>query len=190
MSIEDRDTSKAEEKAGYARAETLAEWFGVTVRTIQRYRADGALVTEKTKWGQRYHVLKSCKAFIAYLLKKLDTAEEKQRAIRADADYKERKAEILRLELDRLQGRLLDADDVELVITGIIVSVRGAMMSLPGRLAKDLAPLTGENEVAQKIKREVTALLNELALKYDPAEFRRLAEEKGKSLANDETDDE
>ena len=44
--------------------------------------------------------------------------------------------------------------------------------------------------MAQKIKREVTALLNELALKYDPAEFRRLAEEKGKSLANDETDDE
>ena len=130
MSIEERDTSQEEMAAGYVRAETLAQILGVSVRSVQRYRADGALVTEKTKWGQRYNFRKSCIAFIKFLLQKLDTAGEKQRALTAEANYKERKAELMLLELRKRRGELHEARHIRAIWTQNLVEIRSAIRAI------------------------------------------------------------
>lgn len=189
--MNNEDTSQAEMAAGYVRAETLAQILGLSVRSVQYYRANGALVTEKTQWGQRYNFRKSCIAFIKFLLQKLDTAGEKQRALTAEANYKERKAELMLLELRKRRGELHEARHIRAIWTQNLIEIRSAIRAIPGRTAVELSLCAGPNEIAATLRRSIDETLHQLANReYDPEEFKKLVEAEGDYISDLEEEDE
>lgn len=176
----DEDMQKDERAAGYVRKEWLAEHFKVSQRQIQRWRSDGALVTENTKWGQRYHLLKSLSALCKYHMARQDAQGEKQRAVTADADYKERKAELLKIELRKRKGEVHEARHVMELMNGMILETKAALLAIPSRIAHDLAACHGENEIAACLRVALCDVMADLASsQYDPDKFRQLVEEDG-----------
>lgn len=170
----------AEREAGYVRSEYLGKLLGVSQRYVQKLRADGALVTEQTQWGMRYHFVKSLLACVKYYMARQDAAGEKQRAQTAEADYKERKAALLQIELRKRKGEVHEARHVEELITVMILEIKAAFLALPGRIAVDLAACNGEAEIAAKLRVALCEVMEELANhEYDPDKFRQKVEEDG-----------
>jgi phage terminase Nu1 subunit (DNA packaging protein) len=165
---------------GYVRAEKLGQLLGVSQRQVQRLRADGALVTEKTKWGQRYHLVKSLLACVKYYMSKQDAQSEKQRAQTAEADYKERKAELLKIELRKRKGEVHEARHVQELINGMILDTKATLLAIPSRTAPDLAACHTENEIAAVLREALCeAMLEMTTHQYDPDKFRAMVEDDG-----------
>lgn len=181
----------AEAAAGYIRAESLGALLGLTQQRIRQLRAAGALVTEKTPFGQRYHREKSLLALCRYLLSRQDAQGEKQRAMIADADYKERKAAMLDLDLKRRRGMLHDAHHVQVLLNGGVLAVRNALLALPPRLAHDVMGCASEAAAAAVVADAVDGVLHELAaMRYDADAFKAMVEADGDFVDNENDEDE
>ena len=181
----------AEAAAGYIRAESLGALLGLTQQRIRQLRAAGALVTEKTPFGQRYHREKSLLALCRYLLSRQDAQGEKQRAMIADADYKERKAAMLDLDLKRRRGLLHDAHHVQVLLNGGVLAVRNALLALPPRLAHDVMGCASEQAAAAVVADAVDGVLHELAaMRYDADAFKAMVEADGDFVDNENDEDE
>lgn len=176
----DEQMQEQERAAGYVRKEWLADYFKVSQRTVQRWRSEGALVTENTKWGQRYHAFKSFGTLAKYLLQKQDTQSEKNRAVTAEADYKERKAELLKIELRKRKGEVHEARHVEELINGMILDTKATMLAIVSRAAPELSACTSQSEMAACLRQHICdAMLELTAHEYDPDKFRAMVEEDG-----------
>ena len=185
------DAAKTQEiRRGYCTAEYLAKQYNISERQVRRLRADGAFVVEPTENGQRYNILKSFLQYGLYLQKKLDSSGEKQRAVTAEADYKERKAELMLLELRKRRGELHESRHVETIITHNILTAKAAFLALPGRIAQELSTCAGANEINAVLRKAIIEILNELAAKkYDPEEFKKLVEEESGYIADEEDEE-
>lgn len=187
------ETKTQEIRRGYCTAEYLAKQYNISERQVRRLRADGAFVVEPTENGPRYNILKSFLQYGLYLQKKLDTAGEKQRALTAEANYKERKAELMLLELRKRRGELHEARHIRAIWTHNLIEIRAAFRAIPGRTAQDLSLCAGANEIAATLRQAIDETLHQLANReYDPDEFKKLVEEEGDYVADldDEDDDE
>ncbi len=179
----DDEMKREEQASGYMRAEDLAKILGMSVRRLQQLRAAGALVTEKTKFGQRYHFIKSLVALVKHLMSRQDVQSEKQRAISADADYKERKAALMQIELRKRRGEIHESAHVRQLMNGMILDTKASLTSLPGRIAHDLRLCSSENEIAACLRDALFSVMEEMRQKqYDPARFKQLVEEDGDFL--------
>ena len=181
----DEKMQEEERAAGYVRKEWLADYFKVSQRTIQRWSAEGALVTEKTQWGQRYHAFKSFGALAKHLLNKQDAQAEKMRAQTAEADIKERKAELLRIELRKRKGEVHESRHVQELINGMILDTKATLLAIPSRIAPDLAMCKTENEMSKLVRNALCeAMLDMASHQYDPDKFRAMVEEDGDLIAD------
>lgn len=182
---EDERMQEEERASGYVRKEFLADYFKVSQRTIQRWSAEGALVSEKTKWGQRYHAFKSFGALAKHLLKKQDAQSEKMRATTADADYKERKAELLRIELRKRKGEVHEARHVQELINAMIIDTKATLLAIPSRIVSDLIICKTESEMEAVLRGALCdAMLEMTTHKYDADKFRAMVEEDGDIIAD------
>ena len=189
----DEKMQDEERAAGYVRKEWLADYFKVSQRQIQRWRSEGALVSEETQWGQRYHAFKSFGALAKHLLNKQDAQSEKMRAVTAEADYKERKAELLRIELRKRKGEIHEARHVEECLNTMILDTKATMLAIPSRIVSDLIICKTESEMESVLRAAICdAMLEMTTHKYDPDKFRAMVEEDGDINADltDEEDDE
>ena len=181
----DEKMQEEERAAGYVRKEWLADYFKVSQRTIQRWSSEGALVTEKTQWGQRYHAFKSFGALAKHLHNKQDAQSEKMRAQTAEADIKERKAELLRIELRKRKGEVHESRHVQELINGMILDTKATLLAIPSRIAPDLAMCKTENEMSKLVRNALCeAMLDMASHKYDPDKFRAMVEEDGDLIAD------
>lgn len=179
----DDDQKKEEEQAGYVRTEYLAAYLEVGTRHVATLRAQGALVTEKTKWGQRYNLLKSLRRYIAHLRAQSDSKSLKQRIDAATADLRERQAARELIRLKRLRGEVHDAKHVKAIMTRNNADIRAAFIALPGRIAPELATCAGANELAAVLRREIFETLRMLATReYSDEEFRAMVEAEGDQI--------
>lgn len=183
----DEEMRDAERKHGLIRAEDFARALGITVRRLQQLRAEGALVTQQSEFGQRYHLVKSLFALVKFYMTRQDLASEKERAIRADADYKEKRAALIQIELDKRNGEVHEGRHVRELINGMILDVRAGVLAIPGRIAVDLMRCSSEAEAARVVQLAINDFLRSLsAHKYDPKKFKKLIEEDGDFLADEE----
>lgn len=165
---------------GYATAEELADLLGLSVQRIRQLRNDGAMITEETPQGMRYHREKSLVALSKYLLAKQDRDTLKDRAAKADADYKEKKAALLDIELRKRKGEVHEARHVEELMNCMILETKAAFLAIPARIALKLALCKGENEMAAVVRKALYDVMASMAQhKYDPERYRQLVEEEG-----------
>lgn len=188
-------------KKSYVEAKQIALLFGLTVRRIQQLTQDGILQTETVGRQRRYDLLSSVRHYIDYLQKRVsersnggtqEDAENESRKLRADADLKQTKAEIARLELEELRGKMHRSEDVEALTTDLVFAIRGMLLALPGRLAIDLAAITVPSEISTRIRKEIDAVLIELSnYKYSPEAYKkRVRDRLGKDFDDDTDSDE
>ena len=71
------------------------------------------------------------------------------------------------------------SEDVAAMTEDLIYTVRDSLLALPGRLAVDVAGTSTAAEAAEIVKREVYAVMKDLAqYQYDPAKYAERVRER------------
>ena len=169
----------------------LACVLDITGRNIRQLVEDGQL--EKTNC--RFLLCESVKRYIAFKSKGEKNAEEQRldKAHRtAEVTLKASKAQIAKMEADELRGKMHRSEDVAAMTEDLIYTIRGSLMALPGRLAVDVAAVGTPAEAAEIIRKEVHALMRELAnYEYDPEKYEeRVRERRNWEAGGGDVDDE
>lgn len=158
----------------------LACVLGITGRNIRQLVEDGQL----EKVDGRFILSDSVQRYVAFKSKRNKDDEEKRlekTRLTADVTMKASKAQIAKMEADELRGKMHRSEDVAAMTEDLIYTIRGSFMALPGRLAVDVATVTTPAEAAEIIRKEVHALMRELAnYQYDPEKYEERVRERRK----------
>ena len=132
----------------------------------------------------RFILSDSVQRYVAFKSKRNKDDEEKRlekTRLTADVTMKASKAQIAKMEADELRGKMHRSEDVAAMTEDLIYTIRGSLMALPGRLAVDVATVTTPAEAAEIIRKEVHALMRELAnYQYDPEKYEERVRERRK----------
>lgn len=169
----------------------LACVLGITGRYVRQLVENGQL--EKSGRG-RFVLADAVQRYIAGLSRETTSAEEArlERAKRqSEVTLKASKAEMARLELKELQGKIHRSEDVKAMTEDLIYTIRSDLTALPGRLAVDVAAAKTAAEAAEVIRKEVTLVMKELAgYRYDPKKYEeRVRQRRDWDMANGRDDD-
>lgn len=172
-------------------ASGLACVLGITGRNIRQLVEDGQL--EKT--DGRFLLCDSVQRYVAFKSRK-EKDDEEQRLDKArrtaEVTLRASKAQIVKMEADELRGKMHRSEDVAAMTEDLIYTVRGSLMALPGRLAVDVAAAASPAEAAEIIRKEVHAIMRELAnYEYDPEKYEeRVRERRNWEAGGGDVDDE
>ena len=87
-----------------------------------------------------------------------------------------------------LEGKLHRAADVERIWSQMATAVKGRLLSIPVKLAPQVAGLTDRAEIQRMVAREVEDALNEIAA-YDPADYVQ-TDDSDQDLGEEDEDEE
>lgn len=159
----------------------LACVLGITGRRIRQLAEDGQL--DKASKG-RFLLCDSVQRYISSIAKEEENEEDRrmEKARRTAAvTLQASKAQIAKMEADELRGKMHRSEDVAAMTEDLIYTIRGSLMALPGRLAVDVAAAVTPAEAAEIIRKEVHALMRELAnYQYDPEKYEERVRERRK----------
>lgn len=172
----------------------LAKVLGKSERTIQMLAKAGSITYEKSKNKNLYNLYTVVQEYIESLTKRelQEVSSIEEAKTREEVRYKRAKADMMELELKELDGQMHSAEDVESMTTELVLAVRSALLSLPGRLGVDVAEITSAAECSEVIKRAICEILEDLSrYSYDPEEYKkRVRERQGwKELQSDDEDE-
>ena len=158
----------------------LACVLGITGRNIRQLVEDGQL----EKVDGRFILSASVQRYVAFKSKR-DKDDEEQRLDKArrtaEVTLRASKAQIAKMGADELRGKMHRSEDVAAMTEDLIYTIRGSLMALPGRLAVDVAATATPAEAAEIIRKEVHALMRELAnYQYDPEKYEERVRERRK----------
>ena len=164
--------------------QAIAKMFGVSMRRIEQLTAEGVI----TGQGRpiKYDLEATVQAYIKHLSDKASAKSRSQKdeenesaKLEGEARIKQAKDEVEELKLKELKGELHRAEDVEAITADHVMYLRSMLMALPGKLAVDCAALSDAPQVADRIKREVYQVLNNLAdYKYDAEAYKKRVRER------------
>ena len=161
--------------------QVIAKIFGVSTRRVEQLKTEGVIKGHGKP--TKYDLLPTIQAYIRYLSdkangreKKETTAELEEAKLRAEVDIK-----AAQMELKELQGKMHRAEDVEAIMTDHVLFLRSMLMAMPGKLAVDLSGTHTAPEQAERVKKEIYYILNQLAdYRYDPEKYKaRVRERQG-----------
>ena len=164
--------------------QVIAKIFGVSTRRVEQLKSEGVIKGQGKP--TKYDLLPTIQAYIKYLSDKANGREKKEtdalletEKLTAEKRIKMAKAEMAELELKEMRGELHRASDVEAITTDHVLNLRSMLMALPGKLAVDVAAINSAPECADRIKREIYAVLDSLAnYRYDPDEYKKRVRER------------
>lgn len=179
---------KPQEPAGYCTTAVLANLFDITSQWVGELTKNGVIKKHDTEVGPRYNVVEATRSYVRYLREKASgrdkddsTAKKEAEKLAAEVRIKNAKADYAELELQELQGKMHRSEDVEKMTMQLVYTIRSGLIALPGRLAVDVMNADNASEASVIIRREVNAVLDELAnFKYDPAAYEELVRERQK----------
>ena len=166
----------------------LAAILGITARRVQQMAQDGTIVPVRRGYFQLGDAVQR---YINFLSKpQVSEAEQKLETARkqSEAQLKLSKAQLAKMEVEELKGRLHRSEDVEAFTEDLIYTIRSALLSLPGRLSVDVAATSSPAEAAEIIRKEIHTVMRELAnYHYDPGKYaERANERRGWSAGHEE----
>ena len=170
----------AETKKNLQSTRTMASLFGVTTRRVEQLKTEGIIQGEGRPI--KYDLFPTVKSYIQYLSDKANGREKKATdqeneslKIEAEARFKQAKAEMEELKLQELHR----AEDVEQITTEHVMQVRAMLMALPNKLAVDLAHISTAAEAAERIRKEVQTVLEDLStFRYDKEAYHKRMRER------------
>lgn len=171
----------------------LARILGKSSRTIQDLAQQGHITGIKSGTRYSYDLNFVIQEYIKYLIEHNSKSANSlvNRKMQEDIRFKKAKADMMELNLEELEGRLHSAEDVESMTTDLILTVRSALLAMPGKLGVEVAGISDRMECADVIKKSVYDILEDLSrYEYNPEEYKRCVRERqGWSKAYDEQED-
>jgi phage terminase Nu1 subunit (DNA packaging protein) len=167
---------------------TIAQLFSITERRVQQLVKEGVLSATTVKGNLQFNFVYAVQAYIKHLTDRAENrsgtqalSELERQKLEAEVKYKDAKAAILELEQKELEGLMHRSDDVEAMTTDLIMTIRAMILTLPGRLAVDLANISNPAEIQTRIRAEGNSILDELTnYEYDPEAYaQRVRERQG-----------
>lgn len=149
--------------------DVMANLLGFTRRRVNQLVNEGVL---ERKAPGRFYLMLNIKKYLDFLRTGQYEEEEK-----AQAEYWEEKAlhekakrEMAELKLAKLKNRLHDADDIELIITNMLITFRNRILGIPQKVAPKIIGMENLAEINDAINSELLEALTELS-EYDPEMF-------------------
>ncbi len=143
----------------------LAEILGVTTRRVQQLAKEIPL---KSASQGKYNLPETIQTYISWIKDKSLSDEEldlnKERAL-----HEASKRKITEINLAKMERRMHDAKDVELVITEMFTNLRTQLLGLPAQVAGVLAGKSQE-DIYQRLTGSIESKLLELS-DYDSKMF-------------------
>ena len=99
------------------------------------------------------------------------------------------KKQISLLKLRKLRRELHEAADVEAFMSDMLIRFKNRLLSVPAKLAKQVAGEEDINQIIQIIKKELLSALEELS-EYDPDEIDGQQTLEGEELEEEEDEEE
>ena len=157
----------------------IAQLFEVSTRRIEQLTTEGIIKGEGKPI--KYDLLPTVRAYIRHLSNKAHGREKKEaiedlekQKLESEVTIRKSKAEIAKLELKEIQGKMHRAEDVEAIFTDHVLFLRGLLLAMPNKIAVDLAGEHTAAEQAETVKKEVHYILNQLAdYCYDAEEYKK-----------------
>lgn len=151
---------------------TLEKIIGVSDRRIRQLAEEGIII--RAAKG-RYKLMDSILNFILKLKVEIEmkggTSPDGEIDLEEERALHEKvKRHISELKLQTMKGELHKSEDVEHVMTDMLVSIKTKLLSMPTKLAPILVSRNDIDFVRSTINREVLDTLNELK-DYNPKEF-------------------
>ncbi len=172
---------KEVEEQKFINSKELSKILGKSERYIQLLVKSEHITARKKGENNTYDLYKVIQEYIEYVSEKnkkeFTSLEDKK--INEEIRYKRAKASKAILELEELEGRMHAAEDVEEMTMDLVLTVRSYLLSLPGKLAVELATINEETRIAEIIKKEVHDILRDLAhYEYNPEEYQKRVRER------------
>lgn len=143
----------------------LAQCLGISTRQVRNLRDEGLFRTVK---GNRGYVLETCVQEYINFKVNAEMGRGASRSVeRIKADHEAIKKEISALKLRRMRQELHEAADVEAFLSDMLVRFKDRLLSLPSKLAMQIAGETDINVLVQVLTRGFNEALEELS-GYDP----------------------
>lgn len=153
-------------------AKTMAKLFDISVRRLEQLTYEGILMPVQTR-PRKYDLVPTFQAYLRYLKeiaygkeKKKSSKELEEKKLAAEVSYKEAKAAIVKNQLAEQKRQLHRAEDIKAIVSNNIMTIRGMLLALPGKLALDCAQEENPMKVSEIVKKEVNNILNDLS-EYD-----------------------
>lgn len=178
------------EKPNIVSSTIVAKFLNLSDERVRQLSDDGCLDSEREGRLRKYDLIPTVNTYIEYWKNKAKKADsnmsDEQRKIKADADWKEARADIEAMKRDELKGALHSSDDVMNITSDMVMAVRAAILALPGMCAVDCANAQTAAEVSGIIKNAVNDILNGLTeYEYNPEKYKELVRERETWIGQD-----
>ena len=177
----------------YLKTADVCAITGKSNQWIGQLTSQGILNKTQTSGGAMYELGSTMRAYIDMLASReceRDNDADIKKA-KADASLKQAKATIATLDAKERLGQMHRSEDVEAMTSDLIFTIRNALMALPGRLAVSVAAANDAVTIAEIIRAEVYAIMEDLSrYKYDAAKYQERVRERLNLAAQAEHDDE
>lgn len=150
----------------------LAQLFGVTMRTIQNWKREKAM---PSVGRDRYDLAAVILWYIDWqVAERVPSGSDEKRLAKAQADEREYKAMMIRLNYRKKAGELIERDQAQREMLEKIIACKTALRGLSLVLAGEVAGLTNSHEIESIVEREVHHCL--LRFAGDIKDFDRATE--------------
>lgn len=171
------------EKSNRVSSTIVGKFLNLSDERVRQITNEGYLTSEREGRLIKYDLIPTVNTYIEYWKNRAKEADlnldDEQRKLKADADWKEAKADIEKMKRDELRGSLHASADVQTVTSDLVMTVRAALLSLPGQLAVDVADAQTPAECSGIIKEAVNNILNILSeYQYNSEEYKKLVRER------------
>ena len=167
---------------------TLEKILQVSDRRVRQLAEENIIV--RVSKG-RYRLMESISNYILAL--KVSMEAENNQSVDGELNLDKEKAihervkrHISELKLKTMQGELHKSEDVERVMTDMLVSIKSKLLSMPSKLAPMLVARNDIDFIKRTLNSEVLEVLNEIK-DYDARDFY---DDEYVAVEEDETDDE
>lgn len=164
----------------YVKTADLCAMTGKSNQWIGQLTSQGILNKEQTSHGRMYDLRTNIKSYCEMLEARKEKVDSEAAKVEADKNkaemqLKSAKAAIAVMEANELKGKMHRSEDVAVVMEDMVYSIRNLLVSLPSRTAVGANQAEDPAQAAVIIKREVDAVLRELAnYQYDPKRYEEL----------------
>lgn len=148
----------------YFSAAEVAKIVGVHYRTIENWAAQDHLQRENSKYG----LLSALQYRIEQLKEEIEEFKDNPKAalslqkLKHEVDEREAIARIKRLEADKLEGLLIEREEVLSEWKNAIANVKAKMLAIPAKLALELSGLEKPEDIQLRLNQVIDEALIEL----------------------------
>lgn len=138
----------------------IASVLDLSERRVRQLRDQKILIEVRKNY---FDLIPAIQAYIAYL-RSLSTDGNQA------SDYNLEKAKFVRarrenqeLDLEVKRGELYPGEEVELVVSDMLIRFKSHLLSIPSKLSPQLSEMSDKNTIQRLLKREVAEALSELS---------------------------